>query len=171
MAGHASSDGWIGASMLRKEDARHLFGHGMFIADVRMPGMQDVAFVRSDMANATVRRVIRPPGTAGHVFTLEDIGPLHVLEAGPELAAHRHSPYPALADDRVRYVGQPIAACMRPSRAQAEDLADQVEVELDALPAVVDAVAAMKPDSPRLFDTWPDNAFIANTVTEGDPAL
>ncbi len=85
---------WIGASVLRKEDARHLLGHGMFIADIRMPGMQDVAFVRSDMAHAQVRRVITPPGTAGNVFTLADIGPLNILEAGPELAAHRHSPYP-----------------------------------------------------------------------------
>src|SRR4029079_9896200 len=118
MASHSPSDGWIGASLLRKEDARHLFGHGMFIADVRMPGMQDIAFVRSDMANANVRRVIRTPGTAGHVFALADIQPLHVLEAGPERAAHRHSPYPALADDRVRYVGQPIVACMQPTRAQ-----------------------------------------------------
>ena len=61
-------------------------------------------------------------------------------------------------------------ACSR-RRAQAEDLADQVELELEALPAVVDAVAAMKPGSPRLFDTWPDNAFIASTVTEGDPVI
>ena len=65
----------------------------------------------------------------------------------------------------MRYVGQPIVACMQPTRAQAEDLADQVELELEALPAVVDAVAAMKPGSPRLFDNWPDNAFIASTVT------
>ena len=52
MAVPSPSEGWIGASLLRKEDARHLLGHGMFIADVRMPGVQDVAFVRSDMANA-----------------------------------------------------------------------------------------------------------------------
>src|SRR5438552_99625 len=119
MAVSSSSDSWIGASVLRKEDARHLLGHGMFIADLRIPGAQDLAFVRSDMAHANVRRVIRPPGTAGHVFTLDDIGPLNILEAGPELAAHRHSPYPALADERVRYVGQPIVACMQPTRAQA----------------------------------------------------
>ncbi len=169
MAVSSSSDSWIGASVLRKEDARHLLGHGMFIADLRIPGVQDVAFVRSDMAHANVRRVIRPPGTVGHVFTLADIGPLNILEAGPELAAHRHSPYPALADERVRYVGQPIVACMQPNRAQAEDLADLVELELDPLPAVVDAVAAMRPSSPRVFDNWPDNAFIASAVNEGDP--
>ena len=169
MAVPSPSNSWIGASVLRKEDARHLLGHGMFIADMRMPGMQDVAFVRSDMANAKVRRVLRPPGTAGKVFTLADIGPLNILQAGPELAAHRHSPYPALADDRVRYVGQPIVACIQPTRAQAEDLADLVELELEPLPTVVDAVAAMRPGSPRVFEQWADNAYITNTVTEGDP--
>src|SRR4029079_7746940 len=115
MAVSSPSDCWIGASVLRKEDARHLFGHGMFIADIRMPGVQDVAFVRSDMANAVVRRVLRPPGTAGHVFTLADIGPLNILEAGPELAGHRHSPFPALADTRVRYVAHPIPPCVPPA--------------------------------------------------------
>jgi carbon-monoxide dehydrogenase large subunit len=169
MAVPSPSESWIGASVLRKEDARHLLGYGMFIADMRMPGMQDVAFVRSDMANAKVRRVLRPPGTAGKAFTLADIGPLNILQAGPELAAHRHSPYPALADERVRYVGQPIVACIQPTRAQAEDLADLVELELEPLPAVVDAVAAMRPGSPRVFEQWADNAYITNTVTEGDP--
>jgi carbon-monoxide dehydrogenase large subunit len=170
MAAPSPSDGWIGASLLRKEDARHLLGHGMFIADVRMPGVQDVAFVRSQMAHAQVRQITKPPGAEDQVFTLSDLGAVNILEAGPELAAHRHSPYPALADDRVRYVGQAVAACLQPTRAQAEDLADQVLVELDELPAVVDCVAAMRDDSPRLFDWWPDNAYIASTVNEGEPA-
>jgi carbon-monoxide dehydrogenase large subunit len=168
MAGHSPSEGWIGASLLRKEDARHLLGHGMFIADIRMPGMQDVAFVRSQMAHATVRQITKPDGDVGNVFTLADLGPLNILEAGPELAAHRHSPYPALADERVRYAGQPIAACLKPTRAEAEDLADKVGVELDERPAVVDCVEAMMPGSPRLFDTWADNAYITSTVSEGD---
>jgi carbon-monoxide dehydrogenase large subunit len=170
MAAHSPSDGWIGASLPRKEDARHLYGHGQFIADIRMPGTQDVAFVRSTLAHARVRQVSKPADAAAKVFTLADLGALNILEAGPELAAHRHSPYPALADERVRYVGQTIAACMAPSRAQAEDLAAQVSVELDELPAVVDCVAAMRPGSAKLFDSWPDNAFIASTVTEGQPA-
>jgi carbon-monoxide dehydrogenase large subunit len=56
-----------------------------------------------------------------------------------------------------------------PTRAQAEDLAGQVQVELEELPAVVDVVAAMRSDSPRVFDEWPSNAYISTTVTEGDP--
>jgi carbon-monoxide dehydrogenase large subunit len=161
--------GWIGASLLRKEDARYLFGHGMYVADVHVPGVQDVAFVRSPLANARVRQVSKPADAAARVFTLADIGPINVLEAGPELSAHRHSPYPPLANGRVRYVGQTIAACVMPTRAQAEDVAAQVQVELDELPAVVDVVAAMRPDSPRVFDEWPSNAYISTTVTEGDP--
>src|SRR6185503_11557811 len=104
------------------------------------------------------RQITKPAADAGNVFTLDDIGPLNILEAGPELAAHRHSPYPALADDCVRYVGQPIAACVAPTRAEAEDIADRVQPELEELPAVVDCVEAMKPGSPRVFDQWPDNA-------------
>src|SRR5262249_10368949 len=124
MSAQSPADGWIGASLLRKEDARHLLGHGMFIADVRVPGIQDVAFVRSPMAAAGVQRVTNPASGTERVFTLADLPPLTILEAGPELAAHRHSPYPALADERVRYAGQTIAACLAPTRAQAEDLAD-----------------------------------------------
>src|ERR1700749_251981 len=166
MAGHSPSEGGIGANLLRKEDSRHLLGNGVFIADSRMPGMQAVWFVRRQMAHATVRQVTKPEGQAASVFTLADLGPLNILEAGPELAAHRHSPYPALADERVRYAGQPIAACLKPTRAQAEDLADQVGLDLEELPAVVDCVEAMMSKSIRLFDTWSDNAFITSTVTE-----
>jgi len=164
-----TAKGWIGASLLRKEDARHLYGHGMFIADVNVPGLQDVAFVRSQTAHARVRNITKPAQTASRVFTLADIGPLNILEAGPELSAHRHSPYPPLADGRVRYVGQTIAACVMPTRAQAEDLADEVRVELEELPTVVDVVAAMRADSPRVFDEWPSNAYISTSVVEGNP--
>src|SRR5436190_19697671 len=136
MAPRSPSGGWIGASLLRKEDARFLLGHGKYIADLRMPGVHDVAFVRSQVAHGRLRQVIKPTGCAQTVFTLADLGPLTILEAGPELPQHKLSPYPPLADDRVRYVGQPIAACMQPTRALAEDLADQVTADLEALPAV-----------------------------------
>ena len=169
MAHQAHAEGWIGASLLRKEDARYLHGRGMFIADVYVPGVQDVAFVRSQMAHAKLRNITKPAPSAGRVFALADIGPINVLEAGPELSAHRHSPYPPLADARVRYVGQTIAACVMPTRAQAEDLADEVRVELEELPAVVDVVAAMRADSPRVFDEWPSNAYISTSVNEGNP--
>src|SRR6266849_10881513 len=167
----SSPNSWIGANLLRKEDARFLLGHGKYIADLRMPGVQDVAFVRSQMAHAQVRKVVKPDDAAAAVFMLADLGPLTILEAGPELPQHKLSPYPPLADERVRYAGQPIAACLRPTRALAEDLADRVTAELEPLPAVVDVVAAMQPGSPRVFDHWADNAYISTSVVTGDPQL
>jgi len=134
-----------------------------------MPNVQDVAFVRSQVAHGRVRQIVKPDGFAASVFTLTDLGPLTILEAGPELPAHKHSPYPPLVDDRVRYVGQPIAACLQPTRALAEDLADRVTVDLEQLPAVADSVAAMRAGSPRVFDHWADNAYITSSVVEGNP--
>jgi CO/xanthine dehydrogenase Mo-binding subunit len=67
---------WIGASVLRKEDARHLHGHGMLIADINVPATQEIAFVRSQRAHANVRRVTKPQEPAGHIFTLAEIGPI-----------------------------------------------------------------------------------------------
>ncbi len=165
--GH-TTNGWIGASLLRKEDARHLHGAAQFVADVRLPGVKDVAFVRSQVAHGRLTSISRPSGAAQQVFTLADLGVLHVLDAGPEMANFRLSRYPPLAEDKVRFAGQPIAACLAPTRAQAEDLADLVAVEIDDLPAVVDCVAAMAPEAARLFEEWPDNAFIVSAVNEGD---
>ncbi len=119
-------DGWIGASLLRKEDHRHLIGAACFVADIRLAGMQDVAFVRSDVAHGVLKRVGRPAGSAGRVFTLADLGAARMPEAGPELAAFRNGPCAPLADGKVRYAGQAIAACVGIARASAEDLADQV---------------------------------------------
>ena len=57
----------------------------MFIADVHVPGVQDIAFVRSHVAHAWVRRIDKPVDAAARVFTLADLGPVSVLEAGPSL--------------------------------------------------------------------------------------
>src|SRR5262245_40795484 len=100
MASHPPSNGWIGASLPRKEDERFLLGLGKYIADLRVPGMQDVAFVRSQVANGRVRGVTKPDGFAQNVFTFADLGPLTILEAGPELPQHKLSPYPPLVDGR-----------------------------------------------------------------------
>lgn len=163
-------DGWIGASLLRKEDARHLLGAGSFVGDIRLPGLQDIAFLRSEVAHGLLKSVRKPGDAASRVFTHEDLAWVKVLEAGPEMTAFRSSPYPALAQGKVRYAGQAVAACVAPSRARAEDLCERVEVEIEPLPAVVDCRQAMHADSPKLFDQWADNAFIRSSVVEGDPA-
>jgi carbon-monoxide dehydrogenase large subunit len=170
MNSHDGPGRWIGASLLRKEDNRHLLGASTFVADVRIPGLQDIAFVRSQSAHARVVSIDKPEGFEHRVYALADLGDIHCLDSGPELASFRTVPYPPLAGDRVRFVGQTVAACVAPTRAEAEDLAQQVMLNVDDLPVVVDAVEAIKPGTPTLFDGWPDNAFIHATIAEGDIA-
>ncbi|ORE94244.1 molybdopterin binding aldehyde oxidase and xanthine dehydrogenase [Stappia sp. 22II-S9-Z10] len=158
--------GWIGARLKRKEDERFLYAAGRYVADVRLPGLKDVAFVRSDVAHGRLLGVTKPEGA--NVFTLADLGPLNDLVAGPEIAEFRTSLYPPLAGDKVRFVGQPVAAVIAATRAEAEDIAAEVLVETEELGAVTDAVAALAPDAPRLHEAWADNAFIAAPVIAGD---
>ena len=168
---HSPSESWIGARLLRKEDARYLRGAGAFVDDIRMAGLLDVAFVRSPVAHGRLRRIGKPEEVSRQrIHPRRPRSRSQLSEAGPELAAFRASPYPPLADDRVRYVGQTVAACVASSRAAAEDLATRVVLDIDELPAVTDCVAAMRPGSPRLFDNWPDNAYITATMQEGDVA-
>src|SRR6185437_1893563 len=103
-----TSDSWIGARVLRKEDERHLLGAGQFVGDVRMPGLRDVAFVRSPMAHAKLKGITKPEGQEGSVFTHDDLGPFTVLRTSPDMPTFHSAYYPALATDRVRFAGQPI---------------------------------------------------------------
>lgn len=170
MSSHGNPGHWVGASVLRKEDKRHLLGASTFVGDIRIPGMQDVAFARSQFAHAHVVSIEKPEGFENKVYTLADLGDLHHLDSGPELPAFRVVKFPPLAGDRVRYVGQPVAACVARTRAEAEDLAGAVVLQGENLPAVIDTRDAIKPDTTPLFDGWPDNAFIHATVSEGDIA-
>jgi carbon-monoxide dehydrogenase large subunit len=167
---HHEPDGWIGRSLLRKEDKRHLLGASSFVGDVRMPGMQDIAFVRSGSAHARMVSIEKPAGLEAQVYTLADLGPIRSLDSGPEMATFRSVPYPPLASDRVRFVGQTVAACMAPTRAEAEDIAQQVVVNVDELPVVIDTVGSLKPGVATLFDGWTDNAFVHATIAGGDIA-
>ncbi|HTP84722.1 MAG TPA: xanthine dehydrogenase family protein molybdopterin-binding subunit [Alphaproteobacteria bacterium] len=157
----------VGASLQRKEDDRHLHGRGQFVADVKLPGLQDVAFVRSPHAHARIKDVSAPvPG--GQVFSARDLPNLKPMRAVPQVPGFRPSGYPAFATDKVRYVGEVIGACIAPTRAEAEDLAAAVTVEYEVLPAVVDAAAAAKGSPALVHESWADNLFIERTIQGGD---
>jgi carbon-monoxide dehydrogenase large subunit len=156
----------IGARVKRKEDRRLLMGRGRYVGDYRMPGLEEVAFVRSPLAHARIRRIDIPDALKGRVFRAEDLGvkPIRALSAIPGFKA---SDYPPLASGKVRFAGEPIAMCVAGSRAVAEDLAQQVAVELDPLPAVTDALAARQPGAPLVHEPWGDNIFMT-TAIDGD---
>lgn len=160
----------IGARTPRREDAKHLAGKGSFIADVKLPGLKEVAFVRSQIAHGRIRAVIVPEDAApGSVWTGGDIAPLaQPLTATSTLKGFRTAPLPNLAVDKVRYVGEPIAIAIADTRAQAEDLAARITVDIEPLPAVVDFPSALAQDAPLVHDDWPDNIFVTTSGNIGD---
>ena len=160
----------IGASLPRKEDARHLAGRGQFTADIRMPGTMEVAFVRSPHAHARIRNIAVPPGVKDRVFTAANLPGIRPIRITMQAAGAKSPLWPPLATDKVRYVGEAIAACLAPTRAEAEDLAAAIAVDFEVLPPVVDAARQMRGGNALVHESWGDNLYIERTVEGGDVA-
>ena len=157
----------VGASLPRKEDHRLLHGRGEFVADIAMPGTIDVAFVRSPLAHARLLGLTRPRGDeTGVVGTAADLDGVRPIVARSGLPGFKVSEQPVLAADRVRYAGEPIAACLGATRAEAEDLAGRVMLDLEELPAVADMLLARDPDAPLLHPGWGDNVYLESAVDD-----
>lgn len=149
--GSAGTTRYAGARVHRVEDARLLTGRGAFVDDVVLPGMVHAAFVRSPFARATVRGIdataaLATPGVWA-VLTAADLNPkVHeqwhtsVGRDSPE------TPRPPLAEDEVRFVGDPVAMVVADSRYVAEDGAELVDVDYEPLSPVVDYTAAEAAD-------------------------
>src|SRR3954465_9593800 len=135
----------VGARLLRKEDDRLMRGRGQFVADLRFAGMQDVAFLRSPLAHARLHAVTVPDAHKGAVFSAADLANVKPIRAVSGLRGFKASDQPALATGKVRYVGELIAMCVAPTRAEAEDIASVVAVDLEELPAVYDMLGAREP--------------------------
>lgn len=157
----------VGASITRKEDDRFLKGRGQYVADLRIPGMQDVAFVRSPVAHAHIRKIHIPEEVRGNVFTSEDLSDVTPIRATTSLRGFKHSSEPILASDKVRYVGEIVGMCLAPTRAEAEDIAAMVSLEFEELSAVTDVLAARKLGTPLVHEHWGDNVFI-DVFVDGD---
>lgn len=160
----------VGARARRKEDARLLAGRGQFVGDIKLPNLLEVAFVRSPVAHGRLRAVIKPEGREAQVFTMDDLAGVRPIRAVSGLAGFKPSDQWPLAREKVRQVGETIAMCVAATRAEAEDIAAQVIVEIDDLPAVVDMLAARSAHPPALVhEEWGDNMFL-HTNIDGDIA-
>jgi carbon-monoxide dehydrogenase large subunit len=157
----------IGARLLRKEDDRYMRGRGQFVGDIRLPGMLEVAFLRSPLAHARIRAVRIPPALRDRIFIAEDMAGVAPIRADTALPGFKSSVQPALAVGKVRYVGELVAMCVAPSRAEAEDLAAEVDLDLDPLPAVTDMLAGRRAGAPLVHEHWGDNLFLT-TETDVD---
>jgi len=156
----------IGARVLRKEDERHLHGKGLFVGDMTMAGLQEVAFLRSPVAHALIRSRRKPAAHAGNITFAEDAG-LAPIVTRSSIPGYKVSEYPAIATDRVRHVGEIVAMCVAPSRAEAEDLAETIEIDYEELPPVTSAAAGRAPGGALLHEHWGDNLFLQTHFDSG----
>ncbi|HEX3954597.1 MAG TPA: xanthine dehydrogenase family protein molybdopterin-binding subunit, partial [Stellaceae bacterium] len=169
--------GFIGQSLPRFEDARFLTGRGRYVADIDLPGQLHAVVVRSPHGHAVIESIDATdarsmPGVQG-IFTAADleaegIGALpciaQIATVAPLIIPPRH----ALARDRVRHVGDPVAFVVAETRDQARDAAEQIAVAYQPLPTVTEGLAALAPDAPQLWDEAPGN--LAYRFERGDKA-
>ena len=164
----------VGRAMRRAEDARFVTGTGCFVDDFIRPGLCHAVLVRSPMAHARIvsidtRAARARPGVRA-VLTAADLGDL----GGPipirlaALPGFERFLQPPLARDRVRYVGEPLAVVLADERGAAEDAAELVSMDLEALPPVVDVHAALA-DRCLLHDEAGTNVATRYTVSRGRP--
>jgi carbon-monoxide dehydrogenase large subunit len=164
MADYGKPGKGIGARLLRKEDARHLHGRGNFVGDIAMPNLLEAAFVRSPLAHARIRDVTIPAEVAGRAFTIADLAGVGPMQANNSIPGFKPSDFPVLATGKVRFVGEPVAVCVATTRADAEDLCQQITLDLEELPPLADALAARKPGAALVHEEWGDNLFLVTSA-------
>jgi carbon-monoxide dehydrogenase large subunit len=119
------------------------------------------------LAHARIRNIEVPEAHRGAIFTAADMAGVKPIRAVSSLPGFKPSEQPALARGKVRQVGELVAMCLADSRAEAEDIAAEVVLDLEELPAVSDMLAARAPDAPLVHEDWGDNVYL-ETLIDGD---
>ncbi|HEY7714389.1 MAG TPA: xanthine dehydrogenase family protein molybdopterin-binding subunit [Candidatus Binatia bacterium] len=168
---HAAT-GLIGASIRRVEDAPLITGRGCYTEDIQLPGTLHMALLRSPLPHAKIVSIDTGAAKAMAGVTAVVIGDdlskeLHVPTA-PMLAGMKIPPHPLLARGSVHAIGAPVAAVLAKSRAVAEDAASVIDVEYEALPAVVNAEKALEPGAPLAREELDSNLCYIATKKGGD---
>ncbi|MBI4365401.1 MAG: xanthine dehydrogenase family protein, partial [Deltaproteobacteria bacterium] len=147
---------WVGRAIRRLEDPALIVGQGRFTAD--LPAAHWLRFVRSPNAAGKLTRIEAPPGAM--VIVAADLK--GVKKIMPMLHKFNYKPVgqPVLADGVVRFVGEPIAAVVAASKEAAEDIADLVDVSIDATAPLVDARVALELGAPQIHAEAPGNVIL-----------
>jgi carbon-monoxide dehydrogenase large subunit len=158
----------IGQSVRRREDPRLLTGRGRYHDDLKLAGELHAAIVRSPHAHADIRSIdtraaLQMPGV--HVVLTGKDYEADGLRTMPSMAIYKkrdggpmYLPYrPAIATDRVRHVGYPVAVVVADTLDLARDAAERVEVDYAPRPAVVSAADAFEKGAPQLYDDCTNN--------------
>ncbi|MFZ3585170.1 xanthine dehydrogenase family protein molybdopterin-binding subunit [Loktanella sp. DJP18] len=159
-------DSGIGASSKRREDVRFLTGTGNYTDDINVYGQLHVHFLRADVAHAVLNGVdtTAAEGMPGvqRIFTAADFAAVGGLPCGWLITDRHGQPmqepkHPVLADGKIRHVGEPIAAVVADTLAQARDAAEAIVLDYEALPAVIDMKDAVKEGAPKVHEELTSN--------------
>jgi carbon-monoxide dehydrogenase large subunit len=159
----------IGEPVLRKEDAALLRGQGRYTDDINLPGQAHAFMLRSTLAHGRIRSIDAAaakamPGVLA-VYTGADVEQYGTLQSalpfknrdGSDMKKPgRH----ALAADKVRFVGDPVACVVAETLLQAKDAAEAVVVDIEPLPVVTKPQESARPGAPALFEDVPDNTAL-----------
>ena len=169
----AAAGSILGNAVLRLEDPTLITGAGRYVDDLSMTGQLHVAFVRSTVAHAEiasvdVSRAAAMPGVVGVYHAAGDDLGLPSLQAFPMMPATLNRPI--FAGDRVRFVGDIVAAVVAESKARAVDAAEAVVTDYRPLPVVSNAAEGLAPGAPLLFPDHGSNVcFVSNHGQDTDP--
>ncbi|MGB8513982.1 MAG: xanthine dehydrogenase family protein molybdopterin-binding subunit [Pseudolabrys sp.] len=167
----------IGQPVRRSEDPKLVRGEGCYADDFNRPGQIYAVIVRSREAHGILRAISTDaakamPGVLG-IYTAADLSAYGPLKCNMPLKSRdgspiRYTPRPALAGDKVRYVGDPVVCVVAETVAQAKDAAEAVAIDIDPMPVVLTPSDAVKAGAPLVFDAVPNN--IALDYHYGDAA-
>ena len=153
----------VGERVKRREDPRLIQGRGTYVDDIKIAGMQHLAFKRCDVAHGRIRSIDVSAAEAMDgveaVFTGAQIAEL--LAPMPIATPFPSPPHRAVAVDVVRYAGEPVAVVVASNRYTARDAADAIVVDIDPLPAVVDPELAMTGQPTVIHPDFPNNLAVA----------
>lgn len=164
---------YIGKPLPRKEDNRLVRGQGRYLDDIAIPGALHACFVRSPHAHARIVKITTEaacalPGIFG-IFTGEDLDKWTTrLQQAPPIEGLQPTEIATLPIDKVRFHGDPVAVVVARDRYLAEDAAELVEVDYEALPAIHSLDTAFAPDAVLVDDTLTSNMVSHQTFSAGD---
>lgn len=162
---------YVGQRIKRTEDPRLIKGLAHYVDDIRLPDTLHVAFVRSVYAHARITSIdtseaLQAPGVVA-VYTGKDVAKIGLVPCASALPGLKVPDYRVLAQDKVYFVGQPIAAVVARDAYTARDAIDLVMVDYDDLPVVVDVEEAAKGGT-VIYEDFGDNIAYKLTAGEGD---
>ncbi len=162
---------WVGAAVPRKEDAALLTGNARFIDDLApVAGIRHAAILRSPHAHARITRIdtTRAESLAGVVGVATGSQVAALVNPLPS-AVRTPIGFMPIAVDKARYVGEPVAVVVAEDRALAEDAAELIGVEYEALPAAVDVEQALEDGAPLVHEMLGANLVNRRSFRYGDP--